>query len=331
MTMNHSISTQGFPLVAVSLSRFDPEPGPFGMSFGFDLTRMTASIQAVGILNPPSIIPNQAGAWDVVTGYRRMTAARALGWEEVLCKDLSASNLSPLECLNLNLHDNLPTRTFNEVEKGMILKRFSLHVPAQELLRTYMPLLGLPSNEPILQAYLLIDSLEAPVKRGLAGSRISLQVVAALEDMAPEARLAVCKLITGLRLNSNYQRRLIEYMVDISDREGKTVEQILTEGAVAAISQDRNLNNPQKVKALLDHFHSRRNPRLARSERDFRQKVSRIRLPDGVRISHPPYFEDPSFTLEVSFRDGEALRRKIIQLSRVEGLEDIRNPWLDRK
>jgi hypothetical protein len=329
--MNHNISTKGFPFVSVSLSRVNPEPGPFGMSFGFDLTRMMASIQAVGILNPPSIIPNQAGPWDVVIGYRRVMAARALGWKEVPCKDLSASNLSPLECLNLNLHDNLPTRTLNEVEKGMILKRLSPHVPAQELLRTYMPLLGLPTNEPTLRAYLLIDSLEEPVKRSLAGGRVSLQAMVAIQDMAPDARLAVWKLITDLRLNSNYQRRLIEYTVDISDLEGKTVEQILTEGAVTAISQDQNLNNPQKVKALLDHLHSRRNPRLARSERDFRQRVSRLRLPDGVRISHPPYFEDPLFTLEVSFRDGEALRRKMVRLSRVEGLENIRNPWLDRK
>jgi ParB-like chromosome segregation protein Spo0J len=331
MTMSQTFNAENVPITAVSLSRINPEPGPYGMSFGFDLTRMMGSIQEAGMLNPPLIIANQEGGWDVVSGYRRMAAVRALGWKEVLCRDLSASNLSPLECLKLNLHENLPTRAFNEVEKGMILKRLSRHTPAHELLRKYMPLLGLSSHEPTLQVYLLIDDLEEPFKHSLAGSRISLQAVLLLLDMAPDARLAMWKCITDLRLNSNYQKRLIEYAIDISDMEGKTAEQILSEGDVTAILKNQKLNSPQKAKALLDHLHSRRNPRLARSERAFRQNVSRLHLPDGVRISHPPYFENPSFTLEVSFRDGEALRQKIIQLSQMEGLENIRSPWLDKK
>jgi hypothetical protein len=331
MTMSHTFNAENVPVTAVSLSRINPEPGPYGMSFGFDLTRMMGSIQKVGIVNPPLIIPNQEGGWDVVSGYRRMKAVKALGWKEALCRDLTGSKLSPLECLRLNLHENLPIRTFNEVEKGMILKRLSLHVPAQELLRHYMPLLGLPSNEPTLQVYLLIDDLEEPIKHSLAGGRISFQAVMILQGMAPDDRLAVWKCISDLRLNSNYQKRLIEYVVDISDMERKTVKQILTEAPATAIFQDQNMNNPQKAKALLDHLHSKRNPRLASSERAFRQSVSSLNLPDGVRIRHPPYFEDPSFTLEVSFRDGKVLRQKIIQLSQVEGLESIQSPWLDQK
>jgi ParB-like chromosome segregation protein Spo0J len=331
MTMSHTLNTEDVPVAAVNLSRINPEPGPYGMSFGFDLTRMMGSIQEAGMLNPPLIIANQEGGRDVVSGYRRMAAVRALGWKQVFCRDLSASNLSPLECLKLNLHENLPTRVFNDVEKGMILKRLSRHAPAHELLHKYMPLLGLSSHEPTLQVYLLIDDLEEPVKHSLAGSMISLQSVMLLLDMAPDARLAMWKCITDLRLNSNYQRRLIEYALDISDLEGKRAEQILAEGAVTAILKNQKLNNPQKAKVLLAHLHSRRNPRLAKSERAFRLSVSRLKLPDGVRISHPPYFESPSFTLEVSFRDGEALRKKIIQLAQMEGLENIRSPWLDEK
>jgi ParB family chromosome partitioning protein len=331
MTISHTFNIEDVAVTAVSLGQVNPEPGPYGMSFGFDLTRMMGSIQVVGIVNPPQIIANQEGGWDVVSGYRRIMAVRALGWKEVLCRDLSGSNLSRLECMELSLHDNLATRTFNEVEKGMILKRLSLHASAQELLRYYMPLLGLPSNEPTLQAYLLIDDIEEPIKHGLAGGRISLQTVTILLGLAPEARLAIWKCIGDLRLNTNHQKRLIEYAVDLSDMEGKTAAQILTEGSVAGIFQDQKLNNPQKAKALLEHLQSRRNPRLARSERAFRQRVSRLNLPDGVRIRHPPYFEDPSFTLEVPFRDGEGLRKKIIQLSQIKGLENIRSPWLDLK
>jgi ParB-like chromosome segregation protein Spo0J len=331
MKMIHNFKAENVPITAVSLSRINPEPGPYSMSFGFDLTPMVRSIREVGMLNPPLIMANQEGRWEVVSGYRRIMAARDLGWEKVLCRDLSGSNLSSLECLKLNLHENLPTRLFNEVEKGMILKRLSRHASVDELLHTYMPLLGLPSHEPTVQAYLLIDDVEEPVKRSLAEGAISLHAVMLLLGMAPAARLAVWKCITDLRLNTNYQKRLIEYAVDISEMEDKAADRILTEGPVTAIFQDQKLNNPQKAKALLDHLHSRRNPRLAKSERVFRQNVSTLDLPDGVRITYPPYFEDPSFTLEVSFRDGVALREKMIRLSQMEGLENIRSPRLDEK
>jgi hypothetical protein len=324
--MSGDIMIKNARVVAISLDAISPKPGPYGMSFGFDLGSLMRSIEEVGILNPPLIRANQSGGWDVVSGFRRTAAARALGWEELMCRDLSPLSLSSLECLILNLQDNLPTRTFNEVEKGMILKRLSRHESAEKLQRHYMPLLGLPCHEPTLRFYLLIDGIEEPLKHDLAEGRISPRSLTALLDLDPGSRKAVGACIRDLRLNFNYQSQFIEYLIEISGIENTTPGKIVAGNSIAGILGDEKLNPPQKARVLMDSLRSRRNPRLATWERIFRSAVSKLMLPPGVRISHPPGFESPFFAMEVSFRDGGALREKLVRLSRTEGLENIRSP-----
>ena len=66
------------PPVMMDLDVLDTEPGPYCMSFGFELTALTESIKLFGLLNPPFVTAGAEGKLDVVPGYRRLLAAKAL-------------------------------------------------------------------------------------------------------------------------------------------------------------------------------------------------------------------------------------------------------------
>jgi len=53
-------------------------------------------------------------------------------------------------------------------------------------------------------------------------------------------------------------------------------------------------------------------------------------LPANVKISHPPFFEDPNYRLEISFENGRKLAETIGKLSRLTGLEGIGDPWEEK-
>ena len=132
--MNHITNNSVF----IDTNEFDERPGPFCISYKFDLNAMISSIGAVGLLNRPYIRKNREGSPDIVTGYKRILAARALGWKDVPCLDLTDSGLSDADLLLINIYDNFCTRRFNDVEKGLILDRLSAFFPMEEIYKKYM-------------------------------------------------------------------------------------------------------------------------------------------------------------------------------------------------
>jgi hypothetical protein len=303
-----------------NLDDIDDKPGPYCMSFGFDLQPLVKSIEKFGLINLPVTTKNIKGTTDVVLGYRRIMALKSLDWEEVPCRDFSDSGLTPMELLLLNLYDNLATRKLNEVEKGMVLARLIPYVSRGEILDHYMPLLHLPSHESTLDTLLSLDEMDEHIRHSLAEKRLSFQTIKTFVGMDDRSCAAIFKWISEVKLNFNQQSQFIEYILDLVDKEKTSVFQILGEKQLSSILESKKLNNPQKAKLTLERLKMRRFPFLTRYEKVFHKKVGILGLPEGVKIHHPPFFEGADYRLEISFKSGGELREKISFLSRLNGL-----------
>jgi len=312
----------------VDLPDIDDSPGPYCMSFGFEPESLIASIKNVGLINPPYLIGNEDGPYMIVAGYRRIRALKVLHYERAPCLLLRKSQFSSLDCLHLNLHDNLATRTFNEVEKGMVLSRLTSLISEDEILDRYMPLLALPSHKETLLFYVRLErELEKEIKFSLAQGQLSLQVARMLLEVGSEARGGVFDLIKKLKLNINQQKQLIDYMIDISNIKRTPILDFLKEKSFKDILEKKDINKPQKAKALLHFLRTLRCPTLVRAEETFRKRAASLGLPEGIKVSAPPYFESPLYRLEIFFRDGKELGSKLEALKGKEGLEALGNPW----
>jgi ParB family transcriptional regulator, chromosome partitioning protein len=67
-----------------------------------DITPLKKSIEEIGLLNP--IIVNEEK--ELLSGYRRLTACRELGWEEIDAVVLSTSE-NEIKKLDIEFHENL--------------------------------------------------------------------------------------------------------------------------------------------------------------------------------------------------------------------------------
>ena len=312
----------------VSLNGLSTGSGPFTMSYGFDPEPLKASIKTVGLLNPPLLLESRAGHLAIVSGHRRTTALFELGEKEVPARILQEHNISYLDALFINFFDNLATREFNSVEKGMILRRLANYLPANEILSDYMTLLSLPRRQSILETYISFDrDLDETLKFSLARGAISEATATALLELVPDERKAVGSLLLNLNLNMNQQKQLIEVLYDISRMDGTSISEILRAKPILDILSNDSLNRPQKTKALLTLLRSRRFPRLSRAEEVFRKGIARLGLPKKVSIQPPPYFETEFYRMEISFRNGKELKELIDHLASIKELGEIKNPW----
>jgi hypothetical protein len=312
--------------IRLKSAEIDEAPGPYAMSFGFDLRPLCESIRNIGLLNPPCIGMGEKGEIEVITGYRRLLALKKLGWPEVTCEDLSFVLPSPRERLLFAFYENLASRVFNPVEKALILRRLEPLLDKEDILKRMMPLLSLPAHEGTFRFYAKLAEMNHAFKDAVAGGRISLNTAKSLMDLEPESAESAFQGIINLTLNFNQQTQFIDIMKDLFVIEGKFYSQILEAEPMAAILENKHLNKPQKAKKLLEELRSRRYPRWKAAERRFQENIARLSLPEGARIDHPAYFEAPGYRLEVQFQDGVDLMEKLRRLSQVSGLEEFRDP-----
>lgn len=302
------------------------KPGPYTMSFGFDPIPLTESIKKIGLINPPIVIKDSKKGFGIVSGYRRLTVLKKLDEKQVYCIDLSSSGLSPKNLFFLNLHENLTVRSFNLVEKGIIIRSLSSYISRDEIINQYFTPLQI-RNINDLDILLKIEQLSVHSRLFIAKDLLSLKTIRLIIDMDEESRDALIRLITNLRLNFNYQYQLTEYLKDISDTENIPIYKILKEDQYQNIIEDEMANNPQKVKHLFSLIRERKFPLLSKYEKTFSKRVSRLNLPTTIRIEHPRFFEAPDFRLDISFKNGKELLEKIRYLSKLESLSSIVPPW----
>jgi hypothetical protein len=312
----------------VSVSDIAPEPGPTTMSFGYEPSPLQHSLSNAGILNPPIVRDEINAKATIIAGFRRIHAARSLGWNSVPCRVFSRSEVGDLEGLMLNLYDNLTVRTLNEVEKGMVLSRLARHFSAEEILSRFMPRMGMASHAPLYRLYLEMEKeLSVEEKQYVARGSVSFAALKAAMVVEPTSRIALLRMLHELRLNINQQLQFVDYVIDLSNSSHKGIVEMLQEPMLGDLCGQTSINRPQKAKAILNYLRSIRFPALSLAEQAFKARASRLNLPKGVRIEPPPYFEGPEFRMEICFEDGRDLRNKLDQLARIEALETIGPPW----
>lgn len=316
------------PIRSVGLKDVDITPGPFCMSFGFDPHPLIQSIKTVGLVNPPVVIEGRHGRRIVINGYRRIQTMKSLNQDIIPCRVFSGSELSPIQCLLLSLYDNLATRKLNEVEKGMVLSRLASYLPRIEILTHYMPLLDLPSHESTFLLFRDIEEvLDKEIKEYIVQGLLSLQAIKMLLDLDHDARSCLSQLVVKLKFNINQQIQLIDYILDLSHISDKSISEFLENHPLQSICADTSMNNPQKARAVLHLLRSERFPTLVEAEKAFNKNVSSLNLPKGAKISHSRFFEAPDYRLEILFREGRELKRKLERLCSTRGIEDLKNPW----
>ena len=313
-------------LVNIAISDIDLTPGPFCMSFNFNLEPFKASIQKFGVINPPYLLRNPDNNFLVVAGYRRLMAVKELGWHNIVCNILPDA-FSLFNALLFNLNDNLIHRQLNNIEKGMILQRLTRFISTEEIVTNFMPILGIPSNKQQLELFLGLEELEERIKISVAMERLPVRVAGLMRNIEKNDRLEINDLFTSLKWSFNQQWETIQRIKEIASREGRSIKEIIDSKDIKEVLHNTTMNKPQKVKAIVKILKFRRFPSLSKAEKLFNKGISNLSLPLGVKIIPPPFFEGTDYKLEVTFRKGTDLKGKLADLCNLPELKHIPDFW----
>ncbi len=321
--MTAPIRLQEIPLSQIVLSETALE-----MMAAPDLDRVAASLQEVGLINPPWLRPQAGEArYTVVTGTRRLLAATHLGWPEVTAR-LVPADTPDLSCLLVHLFDNAFSRGFNLKEQASLAARLMEYCDPKTVAAKYLPYLGLPPSQAHLTRLIKAAGLEEAWLGLAAQGRLALTAAALLADWDPADRAAAWPYLEGLRLSQSKQEEFLDQVALLARREGLAPVAILARDQLRQALTDPDRTPPERTEAVRRLLSRQVYPRFSAAREAFETALARLgwkRTP-RIRLQPPPAFEGPDFHLEIKFRDApelEQLLAEIATLTRQEEFADL--------
>ena len=137
-------------------------------------------------------------------------------------------------------------------------------------------------------------------------------------------RDALYRLAFALKIGENHLRDVMDWLEEISLRDGVQVREILGGGSIAALESDPRLGRADKLKRIKDQLRKWRYPRLAQTEDSIRARIQELKLQPEIRLNVPAGLEGGRLRVEFDASNQDELRRLVAKLSDAAGKEAVR-------
>ena len=293
----------------VSISEIDTADACCCLSLKADPGALVASMEAVGLINPPVLAQKKDEKYRIICGFRRVKACQVLGWEKIRAQVVGADH-SELELLKLAISDNQSHRLLNVIEQARGIRKLGPHLPSKGRLEVLASLLGFPANKKVFEKISALDGLPEAVQAGVLDETITFEAAAHLAGLSHGEALCFFDLLKGLKLSQNKQIEMITLVQEIAMREDLQVEEVLQSKDVRTIMDRPDLNRNEKGAALRAYLKRRRFPALTKVEAESSNALKALKLSKEISITPPPYFEGGPYTLRMTFKDVDDFERR---------------------
>ncbi len=312
----------GFRIVdcrKIPLSQIDLSDETFSVNYCPDLARLRSSIEEIGLIEPVTLKENPGG-YQIVCGFRRVSVVRELGDAEIESRVFREEGVDPFTLFLISLHGNLTTRGFNSVEKAMALDKLVHHfqIDRNRVIKTFLPLFSLETNEKILNTFLLLARMEDELKKYVLKEEVSRSNIRLFSTFSSEDRKAVLSLVSSLKLSENRLREILTFLQEISQRDRCSVKEIAHRQEVKALLSEKEMTPSQRTERIRKVLWDLRYPRMHRAEEEFEKRRKALNLPSGISLHHPSFFEGKKLRMEFQFETMEEYGSAISSLSTLE-------------
>jgi ParB family chromosome partitioning protein len=309
----------------VPISHIDMTDEAFSVNFMPDLQNLRSSIDEVGVIQPVLLRKKQDG-YQIVSGFRRISILKDLGCPDSLARIIDEQELGDLQLFSSSLHENLTTRGFNAVEMAIALEKLiqQFRVDPGVIVKKYLPLFNLESDEKILNTYLSLARMEEEIKGYVLREEVSRTNIRKLAIYSSEDRLALFALFSPLKLGENRLREMLTLLDEISKRDRLTVREIVDRPEIQAILSHKKLTASQRTERMKKILMDLRYPRMAVLEETFERKKRNLDLPSRVSLFHSPFFEGKELKIEFQFETVEQFQSIVSSLSSLVGERELK-------
>ena len=287
---------------SVALSEIDSATDAFRISTHTDLTSLSLSIGRFGVINPPILLRDEHGTYQIVSGFARVAAAGLLDRETITARILPET-VSRAECVQIAIVENTSLRSLNPLEQARCVALLSTITENADHLVAAAREMGLHINKKMASVLARVIQMPSCLHRGLTGGSIALPVALLISQMEDTLCIEMLSaFLIDLNLSLNRQRELFDWIEALAHLENQSVSRVLSDPDLIPLLQDPDLDRKQKITAVRLYFRKRRYPNIVNAEQRYETCHRKLKLPHGVVLIPPPYFESDTYSLRIDFK-----------------------------
>lgn len=288
------------------------------VSFPLENQSVAASVQKIGIINPPVLAACAKGKYKIVCGYKKIAACKKFGKKKITAKVFGRGELDDRTALLTAITENAVSRGLNAVEISLALNKLQkLHIPIDEAV---LKLLDIPVH--LVLEYAGLWQLETNIKKAVVEGILTPAHAFLLAKLGREDRNTLAGLLVrSIRPNINETKEIVQYLDDLKIKFSKRrMSDVLALDGLEQILASGELNPREKVDRLRDALKRLRYPLISEKEDGFRQKLKGAGLPNSILVSHAKYFEGNELKIECKFKTVEELKSILAKISEKESV-----------
>ena len=284
-------------ITSIPLRKINTSDKRFRISYPPVDELLLSSIKKVGIIQPVVLL--EAHPFSIVTGFRRIEAAKKLGLKEVPAVTVK---LSEKEGLLFAIHDNVH-RGLNIIEKAHALdKMVSMGFSESEIYEV-MALFSLGPHEKVLAHLLSIARAEEPLKHFIFSNALSMKNIDYMLWFEKEERKKIMTALTATRLTESYLREILEMLHLMKIKKGRFVSSVL-----------KYAGNAQELRTKLKKIIY---PRLSSLEKKLEEIRKSSALPPALDIRVDPFFEKEYIDITIRAKSEKETKELLEKLDEV--------------
>jgi hypothetical protein len=117
--------------------------------------------------------------------------------------------------------------------------------------------------------------------------------------LAESDQESLLDLVRSLKIGENHLRDFMDWLEEISLRDGVSFSRILEGESILSIRSDGRLGRNDKLKQIKKEMEHLRFPRLFGIEREIHSKIRKMKLQPRIQLSVPPSLEGGSLTVQL--------------------------------
>jgi ParB/RepB/Spo0J family partition protein len=284
-------------ITITTLRKINVRDKRFCISYPSADEKLLASIGKVGIIQPVVLL--EGPPFIIVTGFRRVEAAKRLGLKEI---PAVTAKLNEKEGLSFAIHDNVH-RGLNIIEKAHALRKMvSMGFLESEIFEV-MTLFSLGPHEKILTHLISIADAEEPLKRFIIEHTLSMKNIEYMLLFEREERKKIITALTPTRLTESYLREILEMLHLIKIKKGRFNSAVL-----------KNAGNAQELRTRLKRI---THPRLSSLEKKLEKIRKTSAMPPALDIRVDPFFEKEYIDITIRAKSEKETKELLKKLDEV--------------
>lgn len=288
----------------------------------FNIEHLSASISQYGIMVSPLVLHKQ-NRYIVVSGFRRIEAARHAGLSRIPCRVMDAEER--LAAAMAAVTENAFSRELGPAEFIRALGLLLHFMDAERIAKDAVSIFNRPLNSGFINTLARIHAMPGPVLDLLDKGNISIKACKNIASLDEDTQICFLHLFALIKVSSGIQMEIIAWAKEICALENISLSRLIQESPLNAHDSDvpgqgsRGSAGHRDMSALGKQLKvflaQRRFPALTAAKRQAREQIKTLELDAGLQLTLPENFEGMVYTMQMAFKNVDEFKTHLNRLA----------------